>query len=77
MISFLPDTVRNSDGSLTIDFGTYFPNAVLILKRTVFDGMKQEEEEVTIEVKIQRLMDKTLAAVGKDGYDVEANVAEW
>ena len=55
MVSFLPDTVRSSDGSLTIDFGTYFPNAVLVLKRTVFDGMKQEEE-ITIEVEIRQLM---------------------
>ena len=75
MISFLPDTVRSSDGSLTVDFGTYFQNAVLVLKRTVFDGMKhEEEEEITIEVKIQRLMAKTLATAGKDGYNANKNI---
>ena len=62
MISFLPDTSRDTDGNLVITLGETFSDVVLVLKRTVFDGMKQEEEEVTIEVKIQRLMAKTMAA---------------
>ena len=81
MVSFLPDTVRGNDGSLTVDFGTYFPNAVLVLKRTVFDGMKQEEEEITIEVEIRQLMEKTMAAATattpRTEEEIQGNVDEW
>ena len=52
MISFLPDTSRDTDGNLVITLGETFSDVVLVLKRTVFDGMKQEEEDI-IEVEIR------------------------
>ena len=69
--------MRNSDGSLTIDFGTDFTKAVMVLKRSDFDGMKP----ITIEVRIKRLMAKTMAAATvttpRTTEEVNANVAEW
>ena len=61
MVSFLPDTSRDGDGNLVITLGETFSDVVLVLKRTVFDGMKQEEEDI-IEVEIRQLMAKTMAA---------------
>ena len=69
--------MRNGDGSLTLDFGTEFTKATLVLKRAVFDGMKP----ITIEVRIKRLMAKTMAAATsptpRTTEEVNANVAEW
>ena len=69
--------MRNGDGSLTLDFGTEFTKATLVLKRAVFDGMKP----ITIEVRIKRLMAKTMATATaptpRTTEEVNANVAEW
>lgn len=79
MVSFLPETSRDGDGNLVIAFGRAFSNVVLILKRTVFDGMKHEE--IAIEVKIQLLMTETMAAATaptpRTATEVQANVAQW
>ena len=45
--------------------------AVLVLKRAEFGGV------ITIEVKIQQLMAKTLIDSKKQDYDASANIAQW
>ena len=71
MISFLPDTSRDEYGNITIDFGERFENVELILKRVDFGGV------ITIGVKIQQLMTKTLIESKKPDYDIVANIAQW
>ena len=71
MISFLPDTSRDEYGNITIDFGERFENVILVLKRAEFGGV------ITIEVKIQQLMTKTLIDSKKPDYDASANIARW
>ena len=75
MISFLPDTSRDEYGNITIVFGERFENVVLVLKRVDFGGV------INIEIKIQQLMAKTMAAATaptkREDDEVEANVREW
>ena len=80
-MAFMPDCMRNANGSLTIVFrdqGEHldFSFVSIVLKRTDNDSIPVEME-VTIEMKINRQMAKTLDAVGKPGYSAAANIAEW
>ena len=71
MISFLPDTSRDEYGNITIVFGERFENVILVLKRVNFGGV------ITVEVKIQQLMAKTLVTAGKIGYNANTNITQW
>lgn len=46
-VSFLPDCVRQGDGSLSVRFGTDQDqqDVVIVLKRVAFDGVQSSEEE--------------------------------
>ena len=61
-VSFLPETSKDEYGNITIVFGQNFENVILVLKRVEFGAMC-EQEQLTIEVKIRRLMGRTMAAV--------------
>lgn len=75
-MSFLPETSRNSDGSLTVRFGKYFPGIALVLKRAQSDGM-YEQAEIDIDTEVRRKMSITLATAGREGYDADVNLDEW
>ena len=67
---------------MVITLGETFSDVVLVLKRTAFDGMKQEEEEEDIiEVKIRQLMAETMAAATaptpRDEDEVQDNIDKW
>ena len=78
--NILPETFRNTDGSLSILFfeateTVDFSEVVVILKHTTVDGMITKV--ITIEMKIAALMAKTIADSKKPDYDRAANIAEW
>ena len=46
-VSFLPDCVRQGDGSLSVRFGTDQDqqDVIIVIKRVAFDGVQSSEEE--------------------------------
>lgn len=46
-VSFLPDCVRQDDGSLSVRFGTDQDqqDVIIVIKRVAFDGVQSSEEE--------------------------------
>ena len=75
-VAFMPDIKRRADGSITIIFTGEdeqldFKNTTLSFKRI------NESTYEDIELKIKRLMDKTVVDAKDPDYDQPANLAKW
>lgn len=75
-VNFLPHVVRNKYGDIVVELGRNFPSVKFVLKRSEVDAM-----EVTVEMEIQRLTERTLVAATAPNTraedEIQANIDEW
>ena len=78
---FLPHNTKNEDGSITVAFceagdASDFSEVKVFLNRSEYNEIA-DELVITIEIKINRYMGKTLRDSKLEDYDAAANVAGW